>query len=209
MEVSAIFEPGRFRPRAPGSWSRFSSRVSQACAKFQRRFTVETERSIEGGGDFRHGQPREEAQLGNFREVGLLLGQPAQGFVQFNHLGRGGAAGSLLVAEGDAHPVAPAPFGHLAPGVIDEDAAHRLRRGGEEVAAIIPLERLAVGSGEFDPGFMDQGGCLQGVVAALSGHAGAGQPAQFLVDEGKELIGELSVAGSQGLQDAASHQTRP
>jgi len=36
--------------------------------------------------------------------------------------------------------------GAFAPGVVDEDAAHRLRRRGEEVGAVLPA--LVFGSGQ-------------------------------------------------------------
>ena len=86
-------------------------------------------------------QPREVAELNQPRRFGIGCGQPVEGLVQgqqvFAELGNG----QLVDVEIGSLSVAPALAAALAAGVLHQDAAHRLGRGGEEVATAVP-ERL-------------------------------------------------------------------
>src|SRR5262249_48404129 len=60
-----------------------------------------------------------------------------------------------------AASAAPLPS-FLAPGVVDENAAHRFGRGGEEVSAAVPVLDL-VHVHQPEVRLMDQGGGLEGL----------------------------------------------
>src|SRR5205814_989831 len=82
-------------------------------------------------------QPRDVAELDQFGRLGVGAGQPREGGVDVQHVveafGRGGGELVEVQASATAAPL----LALLAAGVIDEDAAHRLRRGGEEVPATV------------------------------------------------------------------------
>ncbi len=46
-------------------------------------------------------------------------------------------------------------------------------------------------------GFVDEGGGLQGVVAALGAHVAGGEPAQFAVDLGDQQGLDLPISGAE------------
>lgn len=75
----------------------------------------------------------------------------------------------------------------FAPGNVDEDAAHRLGRGGEEVGAILPISIF--GTAEAEPGLVNESGRLKGVVRRFGRHLVRGQFAQFVVKEGQQIAG--------------------
>ena len=77
--------------------------------------------------------------------------------------------------------------------VLDQDPPHRLRGRGEEVGAAVPL-RLVTLADEPEIGLVDQIGRLEGLPRGLAGEPLGGQPAQFLVDQGQELLGGPRVA---------------
>ena len=90
---------------------------------------------------------------------------------------------------------------HLSAGVLDEDAAHGLGGGGEEVAAAVPLLGL-FRVHQAQVGFVDEGGCLQGLAGLFLGQALGGQLAQLVVHEGQELLRGVGIALLDGGQDA-------
>jgi hypothetical protein len=63
-------------------------------------------------------------------------------------------------------PIAAASESVLATGALNQDAAHRFSRGGEEVPPTIPVLRL-VHIDEADVGLMDQRRRLQGLTRLL------------------------------------------
>jgi hypothetical protein len=72
------------------------------------------------------------------------------------------------------------------------------------VFAILPVDVLF---GEAEVGFVDEGGGLEGVVAALATHVGGGDAVEFGVDEGEQLLGGVwisAVDGPQKLGNVAS-----
>ena len=54
---------------------------------------------------------------------------------------------------------------------------------------------------QTEPGLMNQGGGLEGLVWGFMGHFGYGQLAQFFVDEGQQFLGRLRVAPLSGLKN--------
>lgn len=89
-------------------------------------------------------------------------------------------------------PVAPAFEALFSPGVVYQDAAHRLGSGGEEVTAAIPAIGL-LASDEPDVSLVDEGGSLEGVAGGFGGHPGGSQLAQFVVDEREQFFGGTGV----------------
>ena len=88
---------------------------------------------------------------------------------------------------------AAALVGLLAAGLIDQDAAHGLGAGTEEVGAAVPVRRRARAH-QAQVGFVDQGGCLERLPCVLLGQPASGQRAQLLVHQGQELLGGVRVA---------------
>src|SRR5262249_44092690 len=79
------------------------------------------------------GHPGEVVELDQFRGGGVPGGQPVEGFVHGqNVLDRGGRGGEV-VRQFDPSRLAAAFQAGLPPGALDQDAAHRLGGGGEEV----------------------------------------------------------------------------
>ena len=90
------------------------------------------------------------------------------------------------------------PPGRLAAGVVDQDEAHGLGGGGEEVAA---TRELAIAD-EPQVRLMDQGRGVERLARLLLGQLLGRQLAQLVVDQGQELLGGLRVALLDGRQDA-------
>ena len=89
----------------------------------------------------------------------------------------------------------------FAAGSFDEDAAHGFRRGGEEMAAAVPVLGL-FHVHQPQIGFMDQGRGLERLAGFFPGQFPRGQLAQLVVDQRQELLGGVRVALLDGGQDA-------
>jgi hypothetical protein len=101
--------------------------------------------------------------------------------------------------ERDVFCAAAAALGEAAAGPIDEDPAHGFGGGGEEMCAVLPRRlRLAA---EAEPRFVDECGGLQGLVGGFARHAGGGQLAQLIVNEGQQLVGRLDLAASDAAEE--------
>jgi hypothetical protein len=96
--------------------------------------------------------------------------------------------------------------GALAAGFFDEDAAHGLGRGGEEMSAIGKLRTVI--SNQSQPGLMHQRGGLQSLVGRFVGHFRRRQFAQFPIDQRQQFIGGFGVAMFDGLKNAG-HVAQP
>ena len=90
----------------------------------------------------------------------------------------------------------------LAARRFDEDTAHGLGGGGEEVPPAVPSLAVA-GADQPKVGLMNQGSGLEGVVGRLAGHARGGELAQLLVHEREQVGGGLAVAARRGIQKTA------
>src|SRR5262245_32894211 len=145
------------------------------------------------------GQAGEVAKLDQLggRPVGPLQG--GQGLVQGEQVVGAARRRDVHVFERDAPPTGPPLAGLLAAGALDEDAAHRLGRRGEEVTAAVPL-LPAVGVHQPQVSFVHQGGRLEGVAGRLGRQPGGGQFAQLAVDERQEFGRGLRVAGRGRVQ---------
>ncbi len=89
-----------------------------------------------------------------------------------------------------------APF---APRLLNQDAAHRLGRGTQEMTATLPGLFRAANQAKIC--LMDQRGRLQGLARLLLGHFLGGKLAQFIVDQRQKLLGGFRIALLDGAQD--------
>src|SRR5262245_17919303 len=80
-----------------------------------------------------------------------------------------GQAGGVGAGEVEALPAASVFGAAFAAGVLDQDAAHGFRGGGEEVTAAVPVETVG-GPDQAEVGLVDEGGGLQGLVGGLGRH---------------------------------------
>ena len=119
-------------------------------------------------------EPREVAELDDLRSRRLLGGQPLEHVVECEKVVGAPLRFDVQVLQIDAGPPAAVPDAALPPGPLDEEAAHRLGRGAEEVAAAVPV---GVGLAAYQPqvGLVDQGGRLQGLAGFLPGQFLGGQ----------------------------------
>jgi hypothetical protein len=95
---------------------------------------------------------------------------------------------------------AAALVGLLAARVIDEHAAHRLRRHAEEVRAALP-RLAAVAADQPHPGLVHERRRLQRVSRRSPAHVGACERAQLVVDERQQLLRSGRVARVHALQE--------
>src|SRR5207244_2535146 len=70
--------------------------------------------------------------------------------------------------------------------VVDEDAAHELRRHREEMGPPLPVDALLVD--EVHPRLVHQRRGLQGVLGALAAHHRGGAAAQVVVHDGQQRL---------------------
>jgi hypothetical protein len=104
-------------------------------------------------------------------------------------------AGDQGLVQRPPDPPAEALGGVAPTGVVDEDQAHGLGGGGEEVAAVGDVgEGVAVEESEED--LVDEGGGLEGVAGPLAAQEPAGDAAQLGVDGADESLLGVLAAGA-------------
>ena len=109
------------------------------------------------------------------------------------------AGGDIQVCQVDTSPTAPVFEALFASGVFNQNPAHGFCRGSEEVAATVPgLARIA---SESEPGLVNQGCGLQRLTGCFVRHFERSQPAQFIVDQGDQLLGRVSFPSLNRIQD--------
>src|SRR5205814_2893423 len=80
----------------------------------------------------------------------------------------------------------PAPFlGSLAPGVVNQDLAHRLGGDSEEVGAVLPAWTGLIGQPQIS--LVDQRSRLERVVGTLSAHMTVSDAPELLIDQRGQL----------------------
>ena len=159
-----------------------SSRYSQALALFHSRITVIGD-TLQNFGGLLHAQAAEEAQLDHLRFARCPLRQRVQRIVEGHEIiGAIGAEDGLGV-ERDMLGVRAA-LDVVAPRMVDEDAAHRLRRHRKEMGAVLPLHALVVDQPHV--GFVDQRRRLQAVAGALALHVVVRQAVELVVDDRRQ-----------------------
>src|SRR6266581_3771769 len=83
---------------------------------------------------------------------------------------------------------------------INEDMAHGLSRGGEEVPSSLPM--FSAAPDELQPCLMDERRGLQGLPRRLLGHLVRREFAQLIINQRQQFIGSLRVAFLSSLQNA-------
>src|SRR5262245_28157123 len=101
--------------------------------------------------------------------------------------------------EFQAAPVAAVLEALLAAGVVDEDAAHGLGGGGEEMSPAVPPRRVGRAD-QPDVCFVNEAGRLKGLARLFGRELDGGQFPQLVVDERKEVGGGSSVSGGRRVQ---------
>ena len=160
-----------------------SSRYSQALALFHSRITVIGD-TLQHFGGFLHAQAAEEAQLDHSALCAVPAAASAGQRIVERHeiIGAIGADDGVRV-ERDMLGAAPA-LDVVAPRVVDEDAAHGLRRHRKEMGAVLPLHALVVDQPHV--GFVDQRRGLQAVAGALALHVVVRQTVEFVVHDRRQ-----------------------
>ena len=124
----------------------------------------------------RQRQAGEDAQLDQAGDQRFLACESGQRRIDGQQV-----AASLIDGQLSLQQVVPLPapavlLGLFASGLIDENAAHGLGGGGEEVAAAVPVLRR-FGAHQAQVGLVDQGGGLEGLAGRFLGHLPGRQPA--------------------------------
>ena len=110
-------------------------------------------------------QPAEVLQLDDPCLALVELRQRGQCVVEHQHLALDRRGGSQALVERHAHAAGTFRGGARA-GVIDQDPPHHARAHGEELGAVAPRRPLLPHQAQV--GFVDEGGRLQRVIAALA-----------------------------------------
>ena len=84
--------------------------------------------------------------------------------------------------------------------MIDQDAAHRLGGGGEEVAPVAPAVAISRAD-QAQVRLVDECGSVEGLPRLLVREFRGGEAAQLVVDQRQELRGGVGVALLDGGQD--------
>ncbi len=110
------------------------------------------------------------------------------------------AAGMLLGFGQRNVQLSAAPFRPAARARhVDEDAAHDLRGGAEEMRAVLPLHVLPVHQPQV--GLVDERRRLQDVARPLAGHLARRQPVQLVLDHGRQGLERSRIAATPGDQE--------
>lgn len=148
------------------------------------------------------GQTGKIVELNQSSGLWILGGQTGQGFIDVEQLLSRRGETDINGVEWDTSTPAAALVGLLASGLIHEDAAHGFGRGGEEMAAAVPLLLLLVVAHEPQISFVNQGGSLECLPGRLPGQPMRRQLPQLLIDERQKLLGGLRIALLDGAQNA-------
>src|SRR5262249_15590082 len=97
-------------------------------------------------------------------------------------------------------PVATVLVPLLAPGVLYQDAANGLRRGSEEMAAMVPIFAVLCPN-QPEICLVNEGRRLQGVARGLSGQLGGGHAAQLVIYEREQIGSSLAVPCRRDVQE--------
>ena len=89
----------------------------------------------------------------------------------------------------------------FAPGVVNEDAPHRLGRRSEEMGGVSEFRVLL--ADQPQSGLVDQRGGLKGLAGGFVRHPGSRQLAQLFIHQWQEFVRRLWIALLNGRQDAS------
>ena len=119
------------------------------------------------------GHPGEQPELDHLGRLRVIFGEPGERLIDRDDLIGRGAGNPISLGELDPPSASAVDFGTLVAGIVDQDAAHRLGGGREEMAATVPVPAI-FGAHKPQVGLMNQGrglqrltGCLVRQIAAL------------------------------------------
>ena len=163
---------------------------SQARAYAQWRSAVAAEMPRAVGG-LLGGQPGEVAELDQPRPSRLVAAELGQGLVEGEQVRRAGPSSRPRGSSRRSRSIRPRGRRRAwrlacAARLLDQDAAHRLGRGGEEVAAAVPAA-AAVDVDEPQVRLVDQGRGLERLPRLLARQPLGGQLPQLVVDQRQQL----------------------
>jgi hypothetical protein len=144
--------------------------------------------------------PTKKRSLTTWAWTGLLRCQPVERVVDGQEMVLVGRHGDVHVFNIHALQAAAVTAGEFAAGVVNEEMAHGLGGGGEEMGAIFKGRVFA--ADQAHPDLMHQGGGLERVTRRAVGHFIRRELAQFRIDQRQQLIGGLRVAVLDGLKNA-------
>ncbi len=140
-------------------------------------------------------QPNEELQLYHFGFGSIDLLEFLQSVVQRQNSFMFEGNWHFDAVEGNPFLAAAMARRLFLACAIDQYMPHGFGRSVKKMALALPL--LLDTASEFQPGFVDQRGGLQGLSWRLMRQLLCREPAQFIVDQRQELIGCLRIALSR------------
>lgn len=157
--------------------------------------------NIEERRDLLQAQPNEVPLLDHLGLARVVGRQALERFMQEQQIARiHFRGGDIKAGVIYTHLLQPATVANrlAATSALNQDASHRLSRGGEKLGAVLPLGLR--GTSEPEPGLMNESGGLKRVSRALVGHLGRGEFAQLAVNERKDFIRGASIPSISALQ---------
>ena len=165
----------------------------------QSRITV-TGGYLEDLSRFLHAQASKKTQLDHLRLSRIDAGKSLQSIVEHDQIFISTAAEDRCVFQSNVLDAATA-FQVVAPRVVNQNPSHELCRHGEEVGPVLPAHALVIHEPQVS--FVDQGGGLQTVAGALPPQVVPGEPAQFVIDDWRQLIEGVLIPVAPGAEQGA------
>jgi hypothetical protein len=129
----------------------------------------------------------------------MMQCKPSQRFVQRKQSVVCHRAGNFKLIDVAVRRARPSALGFLPTRAGDEKAADRLGGCSEKVGAVLPALGRRVDQSE--PGFVNEGGGLKGMVSGFVRHLGRRKSAQFVISQRQERFGCLVVPVLHADQD--------
>lgn len=148
--------------------------------------------NTQGFGGLFQSEAAEEAHFDDGALLLVELGECGEGVIEGDNLDTFARRDMEAFVKGERFHFSAALFTVFGAGVIDQDAAHDLRGDALEVGAVLPADVALVH--QFEEGFMDDAGALEGVAGALAAEVGGGEQVEFGVDQRHELVEGSAVA---------------
>ena len=151
-------------------------------------------RKIERAGRFLDAQAGEVPQRYDLRFTRVALFESRQRFVDGDEIGERRVRPHDRAVEFDAFGVAAVLHPLIMPRALDENAAHRQRRGGKEMTASVPAAVAAV-AGDAQVRFVDERSRLERLIRpALTRESRSRQFSQFVIDFRQHLVRSAGAA---------------
>ncbi len=127
------------------------------------------------------GQAREVAELDQISFHPVLARELCEGFVQRDEICRGRLASQVCIVEVESLPTTAMLEALLVTCPFDENAAHGLGRGGEEMGATVPI--VVFCADKPDVRFVNKSGRLERLAGRFVRKPLSSQTTQLLIDD--------------------------